>query len=140
MPVIPENNTMNENTLAVIQATFEASNKGHMPFGEVIGQLTGVQVETYQVDYRSGRTTCYLPDGATLDFGFERPQESISDVFDGDAVRAAILGAQQGRVMYPEFKTLSQRAGCVGYTVWIAGRHVTYFGRRGETHVERFPD
>lgn len=41
--------------------------------------------------------------------------------------------------MYPEFKQLSQRAGCVGYTVWIEGRHVVYHGRRGETHVERFP-
>ena len=42
--------------------------------------------------------------------------------------------------MYPEFKLLSQRAVCVGSTVWIAGRHVVYLGRRGETHVERFPD
>ena len=41
--------------------------------------------------------------------------------------------------MYPEFKVNSQRAGCIGYTVWIDGRHVTYAGRRGETHVERFP-
>ena len=79
-------------------------------------------------------------DGAPLDLGFERPQESSAQEFDGDAVRGAILGAQQGRVMYPEFKKLSQRAGCIGYTVWIAGRHVTYFGRCGETHIERFPN
>ena len=133
-------NTLNESTRATIQATFEASNQGSIHFGQVIGQLVGVGVESYNVDYRSGRTTYYLPDGATADFAFERPQNGIADAFDGDAVRAAILGAQQGRVMYPEFKTLSQQAGCVGYTVWIAGRHVTYLGRRGETHVERFPD
>ena len=42
--------------------------------------------------------------------------------------------------MYPEFKKLSQAGGCVGYVVWIAGRHVTYVGRKGETHVEKFPD
>jgi uncharacterized protein YbcV (DUF1398 family) len=130
---------MNENTRAVIQGTFEASNKGQIHFGEVIAQLGAAQVESYHVDYRSGRTTYYLPEGITLDFGFERPPETIADTFDGDAVRAAILGAQLGRVMYPEFKWLSQRAGCVGYTVWIVGRHVTYLGRRGETHVERFP-
>lgn len=41
--------------------------------------------------------------------------------------------------MYPEFKLLWQRAGCIGYTVWIAERHVNYLGRRGETHVEQFP-
>jgi uncharacterized protein YbcV (DUF1398 family) len=131
---------MNESTRATIQSTFEASNQGSIHFGLVIDQLVGAGVESYQVDYRSGRTTYYLPDGATADFSFERPQHGIAETFDGAAVRAAILGAQQGRVMYPEFKKLSQRAGCVGYTVWIAGRHVTYLGRRGETHIERFPD
>lgn len=130
---------MNENIRAVIQSTFEASNKGSIHFGEVIGQLMSVKVESYHVDYRSGRTTYYLPGGATLDFAFEQPQEGIAETFDLDAVRSAILGAQQGRVMYPEFKQLSQRAGCIGYTVWIAGRHVTYLGRKGETHVELFP-
>jgi len=131
---------MNDTTLAAIHATFEASSLGTLHFGQVVGRLIGAGVESYHVDYRSGRTTCYLPDGSVADFGFERPQQGIADTFDGDALRAAILGAQQGKVMYPEFNRLSQRAGCAAYTVWIAGRHVTYLGRRGETHVERFPD
>jgi uncharacterized protein YbcV (DUF1398 family) len=131
---------MNESTRATIQSTFEASNQGNIHFGQVIVQLAGVGVESYHVDYRSGRTTYYLPDGGTADFNFERPQHGIARAFDGDAVRAAILGAQQGRVMYPEFRKLSQHAGCVAYTVWIAGRHVVYLGRQGETHLERFPD
>jgi uncharacterized protein YbcV (DUF1398 family) len=131
---------MNESTRTNIQSTFEASNQGAIHFGQVIGQLASAGVESYHVDYRSGRTTYYLPDDSTADFSFELPQHGIANTFDVDAVRAAILGAQQGRVMYPEFKTLSQRAGCVAYTVWIAGRHVVYLGRRGETHIERFPD
>lgn len=131
---------MNDKTIATIQATFEASNQGRIHFGEVIAQLIGAGVESYQVDYRSGRASYFLPDGSTLDLGFERPAEAIPDHFDGEGIRAAILGAQQGRVIYPEFKKLSQRAGCIGYTVWISGRHVSYMGRRGETHVERFPD
>lgn len=131
---------MNEITLSTIRATFDASNQGSIHFSEVISQLWGAGVESYHVDYRSGRTTYYLPDGRTADFIFERPQHGIAHAFDVDAVRAAILGAQQGQVMYPEFKLLSQRAGCVSYTVWIAGRHVLYMGRRGETHIERFPD
>ena len=131
---------MSESTRATIQSTFDASSQGTIHFGQVIGQLAGAGVESYHVDYRSGRATYYLPDGSTADFSFERPPHGIADAFDASGVRAAILGAQQGRVMYPEFKTLSQRAGCVAYTVWIAGRHVTYFGRRGEAHVERFPD
>lgn len=131
---------MNKTILSAIQETFEASNQGAIHFGDVIGLLMGAGVESYHVDYRSGRTTYYLPDGSTVDFSFERPEHGVADVFDSEALRATILGAQQGRVMYPEFKRLSQRAGCSAYTVWIAGRHVVYLGRRGETHVERFPD
>ena len=37
-------------------------------------------------------------------------------------------------------KQLLQRAGCAGYTVWLAGRHLSDLGRSGETHVERTPD
>lgn len=131
---------MNETTLFTVRATFAASNRGEIHFGEVVSQLIRVGVEAYHVDYRSGRTTYYLPDGATTDLTFERPNHGIADAFDADALRTAIRGAQAGKVMYPEFKSLSQRAGCAAYTVWVAGRHVTYVGRRGETHLERFPD
>ena len=124
----------------VILSSFDASNQGRMHFGQLIGALAGVQVEAYHVDYRSGRTTCYLPEDETLDLSFERPPQAIDQTFSADGVRSAICGAQQGQVMYPQFKQLSQRAGCIGYTVWIVGRHVTYFGRQGETHIERFPD
>lgn len=132
--------TMNAAILSTIRATFEASNQGGIHFAQVIGQLIGAGVESYHVDFRSGRTTYYLPDGSTADFNLELPQHGIASAFDGGALRVAILGAQQGRVMYPDFKRQSQRAGCAAYTVWIAGRHVVYHGRRGESHVERFPD
>ena len=60
-------------------------------------------------------------------------------MFNGEALRAAIRGAQEGRIKFPKFKRLSQEAECVGYHVWITGRHVTYYGRAGETHIEHFP-
>lgn len=49
-----------------------------------------------------------------------------------EALKSAIRGAQRGVVAYPEFKRLSRQAGCVGYVAWLAGRKVTYFGRRGK--------
>jgi uncharacterized protein YbcV (DUF1398 family) len=134
---------MNTSALAardIIQATFDDSSQGRTHFGQVVGNLMRAQVESYHVDYRSGRTTYFLPEGETMELRFELPSAPIADHFDADALRAAIRGAQQGTVMYPAFKELSQQAGCVGYTVWIAGRHVTYLGRKGETHLERFPD
>lgn len=131
---------MNESARSVIESTFDASNNGAIHFGQVIEALSRIGVESYQVDYRAGRSSYVLPGDETVDLAFGRPEHAIAEAFDAEAVRAAIRGAQQGKVMYPEFKHLTQTAGCIGYTVWIAGRHVVYYGRKGETHVERFPD
>jgi uncharacterized protein YbcV (DUF1398 family) len=131
---------MQASTREIIQGTFDASGQGRIHFGQAVGQLMAAQVESYHVDYRAGRITVHLRGGETMDVLLGAPSESIADTFDAGAIRNAIAGAQQGRVMYPEFKQLSQRGGCVGYSVWIAGRHVAYYGRRGETHIERFPD
>lgn len=131
---------MNNTTRLIIESVFDASNKGTIHFGEVIQQLMSIQVESYFVDYRSGRSTYFLPHDETLDFFLEKPEHKIAENFNHDLVRSIILDAQKGEVKYPEFKHLTQKAGCIGYMVWITGRHVTYYGRKGETHVEHFPE
>lgn len=122
----------------ILQAT-EGSNQGRLHFGEVVGLMIEAGVESYAVDYRGCQTTCYRSNGEVFKLDLEIPSVEIPEAFDGEGVKSAIRAAQQGVVMYPEFKRLSMAAGCTGYTVWIDGRHVTYFGRRGETHVEQFP-
>ena len=130
---------MDNATQSLIREAFTGSSEGRLHFGQVIGMLTQAGVESYAVDYRTHKTTYFLPDGQTLGIDTDMPDVGIGEVFDAAAVQAAIRGSQKGEVKYPEFKRLSSQAGCVGYTVWIAGRHVTYYGRKGETHVERFP-
>jgi uncharacterized protein YbcV (DUF1398 family) len=130
---------MQTSTEKLIRDLAAASNEGRTHFGDVVGSLLRAGVESYHVDYRACRTTYYLPSGETLAVEQHAPEVEIGVAFDAAAIQAAIRGAQSGAVLYPEFKRLSQRGGCVGYTVWLAGRHVTYFGRNGETHVERFP-
>jgi uncharacterized protein YbcV (DUF1398 family) len=67
------------------------------------------------------------------------PNVPIGEGFDAEAIIAAIRGSQRGQIKYPEFMDRSMQAGCIGYVVWLAGRRVVYFGRRGEMHVELFP-
>lgn len=123
-----------------IQDTFDASMEGRIRFVEVIARLTAEGVESYHVDYRTRWATYYLPDGETLELPIGPPDEDIADTFDAEAIVSAIRKAQQGVVKYPEFRRLTQVAGCVGHTVWFTSRQVAYFGRHGETHVERFKD
>lgn len=123
----------------VIQTCAAASYAGTRSFGDIVGALMAAGVESYQADYRHRSTTYYLPDGETSAIALKVPGAAIAERFDALALQAAIRGAQRGEVKYPEFLELSIAAGCVGYIVWIAGRHVAYFGRRGEVHVEPFP-
>lgn len=132
---------MNTQARELVLEAASGSNEGRLHFGQVIGLLMQAGVESYVADYRTKQTTYYLPSGETLSLDLEMPEDvAIADDFDVEAIKSAIRGSQQGLVKYPEFKRLSRRAGCVAYTVWIAGRHVMYFGRKGEMHIERFPD
>ena len=130
---------MNDSIRQTIEHCARSSKDGTAHFPDIVVALVGAGVESYFADYRADATTYYLPDGSTHAVALAPPDVAIADAFDATAVQEAIRGAQAGRVMYPEFLRLSRAAGCVGYVTWLAGRHVTYFGRRGETHVERFP-
>ena len=136
----PESIAMDESTRQVIERCARASKEGRIHFPDVVETLAGVGVESYFADYRAGATTYYLGDGTTYAVSLAPPDVAVGDAFDAAALQRAIRGAQAGEVMYPEFLRLSRAAGCVGYTAWLAGRHVAYHGRRGETHVEHFPD
>lgn len=120
--------------------TARRAHTGELDFPEVVARLIAVGVESYTVDYRRGDATYYLAAGTPHTVPLHLPQAAIADAFATNAVRDAVRGAQRGELRYPEFTRRICTAGCVGYHAWLAGRHVTYLGRRGETHIERFPD
>lgn len=130
---------MQQSTLDAIDHCARSSYAGTKSFGEVVTGLMQVGVESYFADYRTASTTYYLPSGESHCLTLAVPEVMVPGGFDAAAVQAAIRGAQSGAVKYPEFMALSMAAGCVGYMVWMAGRHVSYFGRKGEVHVEAFP-
>jgi uncharacterized protein YbcV (DUF1398 family) len=130
---------MNNPAIEVMEQCARDSYAGTISFGAVVGRLMEAGVESYHADYRLPATTYYLPTGETHMIALHAPDVEIPPAFDGAALQAVIRGAQRGEVKYPEFVQRSMAAGCVGYIVWIAGRYVTYFGRRGEIHMEPFP-
>jgi uncharacterized protein YbcV (DUF1398 family) len=130
---------MDPKTQQVIEDAVAASHAGTRHFADIVGSLLAHGVESYRVDYRQQSSTHFLPSGEWHSVTNHTPEIAIPEAFDQEAIVAAIRGSQRGEVKYPEFIERSMRAGCVGYIVWLAGRHVVYFGRRGETHVERFP-
>jgi uncharacterized protein YbcV (DUF1398 family) len=131
---------MNDNTRQVIDELAPLSFEGRIPFGELLQRFAAAGVESYFADFRLSGTTYYAKDGDAHALGMHVPDVAIPESLDAAALQGAIRGSQRGEVQYPEFKRRAMAAGCVGYHVWIAGRHVAYYGRLGEVHVEHFPD
>jgi ketosteroid isomerase-like protein len=128
-----------EQAIVTIEDCARQSHAGTVNFATVIERLTAVDVESYHVDYRGGLTTYYRASGQAHAVAMPFTEPPIAGAFAAEGVREAVRGAQEGVVHYPEFVRRTRAAGCVGYDVWIAGRHVVYHGRRGERHVEWFP-
>ena len=130
---------MNPNTKEVIENCAHQSHAGLLTFPEALGRLIEVGIESYFVDYRNKSMTYYLSSNEAFTIPMEMPPVDIPSSFNKDGVVSAIRGAQSDAVRYPEFLKLTMTAGCIGYIVWIAGKHVGYFGRQGEVHIEHFP-
>lgn len=130
---------MQETIERVVARVVAAAEDGSLNFGQIVGALTQAGIESYHVDYRAARITYFAGNGETCTVTTPVAEAGIAENFDAAAIQEVIRGSQRGEVKYPEFKRRSQAAGCASYTVWISGRHVTYYGRRGEMHVERFP-
>ncbi|NMM01228.1 DUF1398 family protein [Paraburkholderia sp. RP-4-7] len=130
---------LNAESRRIAEDCAQRSHAGLIDFGSVVRALGETGIESYFTDYRRGEHTYYASGGETYSISLPIAEAVIADAFDADAVNQAVRGAQSGAVKYPEFVRRTMAAGCVGYFVWIAGRQVQYFGRRGEIHVERFP-
>lgn len=130
---------MNPNTKEVIEQCAHESQSGLLSFAQALGRLIEVGVESYFADYRNHSTTYYLSNNEVYTIPMDIPIVEIQSEFQKEGLVSAIRGAQSNTIKYPEFVKLTISAGCMGYIVWITGRHVSYFGRRGEVHVEHFP-
>lgn len=130
---------MNHDQEAAMRECAAGSLAGTLTFPEIIGRLARHGVERYHADYSRQETTYYLANGASLVVPVPHPEHETAVPFSAADVEAAVRQSQRNEHTYLDFIRKTMAAGCVGYFVQITGRQVLYFGRNGETHVERFP-
>jgi uncharacterized protein YbcV (DUF1398 family) len=123
----------------VVHEAMAESQAGRLIFPEVVRRLLASGVESYFVDFAKGEMTFYALDGNTHIEKMLVPLTAVASEFSLSGIVAAIRGAQTDTVRYPEFVTLATAAGVIGYWVFLTGKKVIYFGRKGEAHVEEFP-
>ena len=131
---------MDAEWIAVAQRCLNGAEEDAMTFPAIVGSLMEAGFDGYAVDFRLGSAIYYRPDGDAVALPVARraPRAAL----DIAEVRAAIREAQTlaPGYSYRGFCAKVTAAGCSGYLVSFPGRRVVYFGRDGETHVERFPD
>lgn len=131
---------MKPETIRIVQECVEASDQERVTFPEVVMKLAQAGVERYHADLIRGERTFYMPSGASHRVSAVQVGETPASEFAAGEVEAAIRAIQEQKIQYREFCSRIVRAGCVGYTVSLAGRRAIYFGRTGDSHVERFPN
>ena len=123
----------------VMRNTLHESEAGRFTFPQVVGALSDIGVESYFADLARAVDTFYLPTGETHTEKMTLPPTKIPEDFSQSGIVAAIRAVQADEIRYPEFLRRAMAAGIIAYWVFIAGRKVIYFGRKGEVHVEEFP-
>ena len=123
------------------QICLEAAEANAMTFPEIVGKLMAAGFESYTIDFRRSSAIYYLSSGESVELAFPPDDVAVEAAFDSDALQAAIREAQTlaPGYTYNGFCRKAKRAGCASYLVSFIGRRAVYFGRTGDTHVERFP-
>jgi uncharacterized protein YbcV (DUF1398 family) len=124
---------------ATMKRTTEGSLNGTMSFPDVVKTLAEAGVESYHVDLVQNRKTFYTPSGDVFEEAFAYKGPVAAAEFRSEAVVEAIRASQQKQITYVDFLKRILEAGATDYTVYIQGRKAIYFGRKGEFHVENFP-
>ncbi len=124
---------------SAMHAVMTETQAGKLRFPDVVGRLLQAGVESYFVDFARSKETLYMADGQTHSERMTLACDTVAEQYSAEGILAAIRGAQADTVRYPEFVKRSTAAGVIGYWAFLTGKKVVYFGRKGEIHIEEFP-
>ncbi|KTD03233.1 DUF1398 family protein [Fluoribacter gormanii] len=114
--------------------------EGRVSFPETVKKLIDINIERYHADLVRLEKVFYANNGETY---IERLSFAdcpcLTEQFDAETINAAIRSIQHNEIDYPEFLRRIIAGGCASYVVWIDGQFASYFGRKGECHIEKFP-
>lgn len=132
---------MDAKLTATVQRCLAAAYDGTLDFPTIVRTLIEAGLEGYQVDYRRGTATYFLPSGDSVELATPKEGGSVAAEFQAKLIEQAVREAQakEPGYTYAGFCAKVKAAGCAGYMVSFLGRRVVYFGRTAETHVEHFP-
>jgi uncharacterized protein YbcV (DUF1398 family) len=113
---------------------------GMMSFPEVVKKLNAAGVESYYADLLRHQNIYYFTTGESHVINYSLNTPPVPDTFEEDKVAAAVQTVQNNQISYREFLNRIMAAGAQGYFVFLKGEKVIYLSRKGDHHVEEFPN
>jgi uncharacterized protein YbcV (DUF1398 family) len=120
----------------VIKGAFDNT----LSFPELVGRLLKAGVASYHVDMIRAENRYYFESDESYVSTVPFEHSKAADAFSAEKVAAAVKAIQQGKINYKQFADQIMAAGTVYYIAYLTGKQVIYFGRRGEFHIEKFPE
>jgi uncharacterized protein YbcV (DUF1398 family) len=124
----------------IVEECSAGSEEGRLTFPQVVMKLSEAGIERYNVDLVRHEKIFYMPDGLSYRIESHLIPTGPAQAFNKDGIVSAIRESQAQKIDYKTFCQKIADFGCVSYLVSLAGRRAVYFGRRGDSHVELFPD
>jgi uncharacterized protein YbcV (DUF1398 family) len=112
------------------------SEEEKITFPEVIAFLDQAGIESYVTNILVPSKIYYAENEA-----YETPLNykvklEVAHFFNQKDIEEAVFSIQANKITYQEFLKKIAESGVIFYIVFIKGKKVIYFGRKGEQHVE----
>src|ERR1700743_1386020 len=91
---------MDEQRISVARRCLKAAHDGSMDFPAIVATLMAAGFEGYEVNYRTGTQTWYLPDGDSVALPIHAYAGAVSAAFDAARMAALVRWAQSGDAAY----------------------------------------
>lgn len=123
----------------LIEEIAKSSHDGKINFLQQVEKLEAEGLEAYYVDLVRGEWRYYMTSGESHIIKTHEDFPQATEKFTAEQIQQALRQVQTKQINYGQFLGQILRAGCPAYAVYIKGRQVIYFGRRGEMHIEKMP-
>jgi len=110
---------MDTQLVEIAQSCLSAAFDGTRDFPTIVRTLLAAGFEGYDVDYRRGTFTYFLPSGASAQLSMPKTEGSVAAEFEAADVERAVREAQSKApgYTYSGFCAKVKAAGCAGYMV-----------------------
>ncbi|QDK36356.1 hypothetical protein [Bdellovibrio sp. NC01] len=120
----------------ILRTATDQTLSNQISFEDMCDKFLRAGIESAHVDLFAKRITFHTPEAHVYEesFYFEGPR--VADIFSEEKIILDFKSLLLRKLSLHEFFNFIMLAGVTGFTIYLLGKKVLFFGRRGEYHLE----